>query len=191
MDKIDFVIPAYDRPHHLMVMLAGLMAQTNPNWRAQVVFDGAAHDRHRDVVRYVNGDSRILFLYLPKRYNDWGHTPRNVGLSEAVCEWVVMTGEDNYYVPTFVENILRMANETVNLIYCNMLHNWTSDQYVSLFTVPKTGAIDIGCCVYRTSMAKTMCLDVKDKCADGAFVEKFVGRFGGAVKIEKTLYVHN
>ena len=30
-------------------------------------------------------------------HNDWGHTARNYGLEHASQDWVVMTGDDNYY----------------------------------------------------------------------------------------------
>ena len=40
MERIEFVIPTYNRPKEIMVILSSLVAQTNPNWKAHVVIDG-------------------------------------------------------------------------------------------------------------------------------------------------------
>ena len=191
MERIEFIIPAYDRVYHLGCMLFALQAQSRKNWLANVVVDNTPTENITWIENIFNADPRIRFTFLNKRFNDWGHTPRNVGLENASGEWVVMTGEDNYYVPSFVYNVSQAITSGVNFIYCDMVHNWSSDQYLPVKTSPKTGNIDIGCCVYRTELAKKMRLDPSDVCADGRFAEQFVRNFGGVSKITKTLYVHN
>lgn len=195
MAKIEFIIPTWGRPDHLMCLLFALEAQTNQDFAVRIVIDGedqlgmtpawAQEEASFNVPKYK-------WERLTRRYNDWGHTPRNTGLAQASAEWVVMTGEDNYYVPTFVEEVLKVAAPDVNFIYTDMVHNWSGGEYKAINCTPKTGNIDIGNSIFRTELAKQMRLDVHDKCADGKFVEEYLRRFGGrSVRINKLLYVHN
>lgn len=194
MAKIEFIIPTWGRPDHLMCLIGALKAQTCPDWKAVIMVDGTGPvcDLVCDPSGWFDGDIRITIDILDTRYNDWGHTPRNTGLAQASAEWVVMTGEDNYYVPTFVEEVLKVADTYVNFIYTDMVHNWSGGEYKAINCTPKTGNIDIGNSIFRTEFAKQMRLDVHDKCADGKFVEEYLRRFGGrSVRIDKLLYVHN
>lgn len=190
--KIEFIIPTYNRPDHLMVILNCLMAQTCDDWTAHVIADNPPEGTLDKVKRYFEDNDRIRFTHLQKRWNDWGHTPRNLGLSELREEWVVMTGEDNYYVPTFVAEVLRLATPPVNFIYCDMIHNWTKGQYYHVKCSPQQNEIDIGNSVYRSKLAKLMRLDARQIAADGIFCEAYLRRFGGEQRhINKPLYVHN
>lgn len=192
MAKIEFIIPTWGRPDHLMCLIGALKAQTCQDWSARIVLDGITPLSFESVFGYIDSDWRFIDDQLPQRFNDWGHTPRNFGLGKASAEWVVMTGEDNYYVPTFVEEVLKVAAPDVNFIYTDMVHNWSGGEYKAINCTPKTGNIDIGNSIFRTEFAKQMRLDVHDKCADGKFVEEYLRRFGGrSVRIDKLLYVHN
>ena len=113
--KIEFIIPAYSRTNHLITIIGSLMAQTNPNWIAHIVVDCPpieSINRIKQIEKFFN-DPRLTFTYLDERYNDWGHTPRNIGLEKATEEWVVMTGEDNYYAPVFVNEFLKGLEKDV------------------------------------------------------------------------------
>lgn len=193
MGKIEFIIPTWGRPDHLMSLIGALKAQTCQDWSAHVIIDGNGPvDDSKDISNYVMSDVRITLTTFDQRFNDWGHTPRNTGLEQAQTEWVVMTGEDNYYVPTFVEEVLKVADTDVNFIYCDMVHNWISGEYKAISCIPKIGSIDIGNSIFRTELAKQMRLDIHAKSADGKFVEEYIRRFGGrSVRINKFLYVHN
>lgn len=195
---IEFIVPTYDRPDALMCLIASLKAQTCPNWFCQIISDGAPMSQFRKVLHYIAGDARFSFETLKQRSDDWGHTPRNHGLSMAAGEWVCMTGEDNYYVPTFVDEVLAAANHQVKFIYCNMVHNYSASKnpleqpYIAIECAPRWGKIDIGNAVFRTELAQLMTLDVTKETADGYYIEEYVSRFPGMiVKIPKLLYVHN
>jgi glycosyltransferase involved in cell wall biosynthesis len=132
MSKIEFIIPTYERIDHLMCLLNSLCAQSSDDWTAHVIADCPPQGSIDKIMKYFKGDDRIKFTILPERHNDWGHTPRNVGLELATEEWVVMTGEDNYYTPKFVEFFL-MATKSrpnPNFIFCDMVHNWVNFDYV-------------------------------------------------------------
>lgn len=195
--KIEFIIPTYDRPELLMTIISSIVSQTNPNWTIHVVGDHPSEENQlkiANIAAYYNSDDRIKFSILDKQYNDWGHTPRNYGLEKATEEWVIMTGEDNYYVPTFVENFLSVVRDDVNFVFCNMVHNWSNDNYIPINSDTSYGKIDIGNFMTRRINAQKLRLNTKINQADYFFVEEYLGRFTGEgqiIKIDKILYVHN
>jgi glycosyltransferase involved in cell wall biosynthesis len=192
--KIEFIIPTYARVNHLITILGSLMAQSNPNWTAHVVADcppDEIQDAMRTIVEFFN-DDRIKLTILPERYNDWGHTPRQYGLDNATEEWVCMTGEDNYYVPAFVDKMLA-EGENHHFLYCDMVHNWVNQLYIPIKCALEYGKIDIGNFICKTNMAKKIKLKKHIEQADWLFVQEFQKKYKVAKfkKINGILYVHN
>ena len=106
----------------------------------------------------------IKFSKIDGPHNDWGHTARNYGLEHASQDWVVMTGDDNYYTPDFVSEFLKNSRGN-NFIFCNMVHNEAHYKHYQ---------------------------ELKAELADWIFVENFITLFPGGVRhIDKILYVHN
>lgn len=192
--KIEFIIPTYSRTNHLITIVGSLVAQSNPNWKAHIVADCPDEDvvnRINEMVKFFN-DDRIKLTVLPERYNDWGHTPRQYGLDNATEEWVIMTGEDNYYVPEFVDIML---NESINqhFVYCDMVHNWINKEYVPIKSSLRLGGIDIGSFMTKTNLAQKIKLKKEHEWADWYFVQDFMNKFKYAKlkKVNRILYVHN
>jgi glycosyltransferase involved in cell wall biosynthesis len=190
--KIEFIIPTYDRPHQLMGVISSIFSQTSPNWKIHVVAD-AIYDGYQKVKDYFEGDERIKFTELNGPHMDWGHTARNYGLQSATEEWVVMTGDDNYYVPIFVQDFLNEVDNNTHFVYCNMVHNWTNQQYLVINSRPIPGSIDIGNFMTRTQLSNKLKIDITKGDADGLFVEEYLLKYpyGLVKKINKVLYIHN
>jgi glycosyltransferase involved in cell wall biosynthesis len=191
---IEFIIPTYSRTNHLITIVGSILSQTNPNWKIHIVGDCVPNSNLELIHSFLNmiNDSRIRFTNLPERYNDWGHTPRNYGLKESTLEWTIMTGEDNYYVPSFVDNMLKMGDKK-HFVFCSMVHNWIEDNYIPINSEIKYGKIDIGCYMFKTNMGKKLKLDTKISEADWLFIEDFNKKYPLAIfgKVNKLLYVHN
>jgi glycosyltransferase involved in cell wall biosynthesis len=193
MAKIEFIIPTYQRTDHLMCIISSIRAQRSGRWKIHVVADCPPEGTLNGIMDYFKDDSRIKFTILPERYNDWGHTPRNYGLEHATEDWVIMSGEDNYYTPIFVDNMLDVALPNVHFVFSNMVHNWTKEQYYPIDCQPKWGKIDIGNFMVRREYAQQMKLDPTNEQADGKFVEEYLKKFPfkSVAKVNKFLYVHN
>lgn len=193
-NKIEFIIPTYQRTAHLITIIASLMAQSNPNWKAHIVADCPPEEYQNEIKTIIEffNDDRIKLTILPERHNDWGHTPRQYGVDNATEEWVVMTGEDNYYVPEFV-NLMLAESKNQHFIYCDMVHNWVNKEYIPVKTKLNLGHIDIGCFMTKTNMAQRIKLKLTEEWADWYFVEEFITKFKHAniKKVNKVLYVHN
>ena len=195
--RIEFVIPTYERTDHLMTILSSLVSQTNPNWTAHVVIDKPfgedVIEKLAKIAIYYENEGRIKFTLLDTHYGDWGHTPRNYGLSKCNQEWVVMTGEDNYYVPVFVEEMLKVVDDDTHFVFCDFVINGIDDVYLPVPSKVELGKIDIGSFMTRTLNSKKMELDVTKPDSDFDFVQEYLYRFheGKIKKVEKILYVHN
>ena len=189
--NIEFIIPTWNRPNNLMVILASLVSQSNPNWKAHVIIDGLT-DSYRKVKDLYQDENRIRFSHIDGPNKDWGHTPRNIGLEQATEEWVCMTGDDNYYVPEFVNEMLQVS-EGQHFVSCNMVHNWVNKEYIGINTALQFGRIDIGCFMVRTNMGNKIKLNTKEEWADWYYVEEFIKKYKHAKfnKLNKILYVHN
>lgn len=193
MKKIEFIIPTYDRPEKLMIVLLSIKVQTMDAWKVHIVAD-APYDGYEEVKNYFKNDDRFKFSELNGPHNDWGHTARNYGLVNCEEEWVVMSGDDNYYTPLFVETFLKnsVVENDINFVYCNLLHNWVNNEYIPIVSEPKIGRIDIGNFMTRSKFSKQLQLDVTKGNADGLFVEEYIEKFkGNIIHINKFLYVHN
>jgi len=199
MDRIEFVIPTHKRVDLLIATISSIVAQTNPNWTIHVVADAPSEEikeRYLDIIAFFDEyKDKIKFSTTQVRYNDWGHTPRNIGLQQATEEWVIMTGEDNYYAPTFVENFLSSVKgrDDVHFVFCNMVHNWVNDDYIPIQCEIEFGKIDIGNFMVRTFNGKKLELKTDIEQADYWFIEEYLARFpeGKIIHVDKILYVHN
>ena len=189
---IEFIIPTYNRPNQLMGVISSIFSQTSPNWKIHVVAD-SVYDGYDKVKNYFYNDGRIRFSELNGPHRDWGHTARNYGLQNATEEWVVMTGDDNYYVPIFVQDFLNEVDDNTHFVYCNMVHNWTQQQYLVINSKPIAGGIDIGNFMTRTQLSNKLKIDITKGDADGLFVEEYLLKYpyGTIKKINKVLYIHN
>lgn len=189
---IEFIIPTYNRPYQLLTIIGSILSQSNPNWKIHIVAD-AVYDGYESIKKIFSNHNNIRFSELQGPNNDWGHTPRQYGLDNATEEWVVMSGDDNYYTPNFVEEFISQINNNINFIYCDMIHNHFKYSY--FHSEPKINKIDIGNFAVRTNYAKTIKFNKGNYGADGEFVEEYIALFckeeTQIKKINSALYVHN
>lgn len=183
---IEFIIPTYNRYYPLHCLLSSLLTQTSPNWRAIVVIDDEKLWDNLPIQ-----DDKIKYICTGKRYNDWGHTPREIGKQQSTADYIIMTGDDNYYVPTFVEEVLKISSSLPGIIYWNMVHNYF--QYSAFYCRLQTWQIDMGAFALRNDIAKQLHLITSKIDADGELIEEYKKKFPNekSIKIEKILYVHN
>jgi hypothetical protein len=189
---VEFIIPTYDRIYPLHAMLSSLMAQTDDDWSAHVIVDDTSHDLMDSIIAQYN-TPKIYCTYMDKRYNDWGHTPRELGKQMSKADYVIMTGDDNYYMPIFVEELRKAVNETgADFIYWDMIHSYEPFRYQLFDCKPRLGEIDMGAYATRTWLAQQIHLS-SSMCADGEFVDEIRTKYTCSPmhKINKVLFVHN
>lgn len=173
-----------------MSMLASLANQSDNDWSANVIIDGPDHVNDIiKIIRTINND-RITYTELSERYNNFGHTPREIGKQMSGAKYIIMTGDDNYYTPNFV-NELRIASEdNPGMVYWDMIHSHYDYSYFKCS--PSYNQIDMGAFATRKDLAQQINLG-EEYAADGLYVENFKNKFASEkiIKIEKVLFVHN
>lgn len=186
---VEFIIPTYDRIEPLRCMLSSLKAQTLGNWGAHVMIDNPYDVKNIELVNSFM-DSRIKYTVMEERFNDWGHTPRERGKQMSNAQYVIMTGDDNYYTPNFVHELHYMSQWRPGMIYWDMIHSHYNYHYFKCS--PGYNQIDMGAFATRIDLAKQIFLGI-DYAADGIFVEKFKTMFSheAILRIDRVLFVHN
>lgn len=187
---VEIIAPTYDRTLPLITLIASLENQTEEDWGLNIVVDNEENVGVAKPIADLFGGSRVRVTYAGQRYNDWGHTPREIGKQASEADYVVMGGDDNYYVPSFVAELKKAAEDKPGMIYWDMVHSHYN--YDFFRCSPGLNAIDMGAFATRTDLAKQIKLNTS-YAADGEFVEDFKRMFPNEriVKINHVLFVHN
>lgn len=194
--KIHVIVTAYERPTRLRILVDSFLTQTNPNWMMYVVHDGPASDLVRNVMSEYKNDERIIFEESPVREQNYGHPIRRRMIKQVQGrpeDYLLITNDDNYYVPTFVHEFLRKGNRMTGLIYCNTLHSYMG--YDVLQTKLKENYVDMGSFVVSLPIAKRVGFRHNDLSADGKYAVEcahYCKRIRlGVSYINKCYFIHN
>ena len=198
--KLEISCVAYQRPKLLTCLLWSLASQTSSNFVVTVYHDGHNEEIENIVKSFKsnNPDIDITYYSSSERFNDYGHTLREMALHRSSADYLLLTNDDNYYVPIFVEEILReIDNENPDIVYFDMVHSHIMGDlpnpigYQTLITEPRLNRIDIGSFVFRTELGKVAGFTDREFNADGRFFERMLEFSPKLKKIEKVLFVHN
>lgn len=186
---IEFIIPVYDRESLLKCLLCSLIAQYDREWKARVMIDNPSDEAIKSMIDSIN-DNRMYYTITDRRYNDYGHSLRQIAKQQSDAEYIVMTCDDNYYTPNFITELKQVIKDKPGMVYWDMVHSHFNYQVLNCF--PAINRIDMGAFATRTDLAKQISLNTSFA-ADGEFVEDFKKRFPNEkiMKINKVLFVHN
>ena len=192
---IQIIAVAYERLIPLRILIDSFLVQTDPRWNLHVIYDGPVP---QDIQNMVNGysDERVNFYCTQKRNGKYGHPNRREmlnKLSGSHDDYVLLTNDDNYYVPTYVEKMLNECSKDVGIVSCNTVHShFNYDVHNSHIA---EGGIDMGAFIVRYEIAKAVGFNYTHFSADGKYAEE-CGMLCGAnrltvVHIPKPLFIHN
>jgi glycosyltransferase involved in cell wall biosynthesis len=189
------ICAAYKRAIPLRILIDSFLVQTNPNWKLYVIHDGEMPTNVLDIVKKYN-DERISFEYTKIRTAHSGFINRDMMIKKTIGndeDFVMSTNDDNYYVPTFVSDMLGLVTPTAGIVYCNMLHSHFG--YTVLSTILQVYYIDMGAFAIRLPIAKRVGIKATSEIADGLFVQDCLAecnRVGLTThKTERILFIHN
>jgi hypothetical protein len=172
------------------------MVQTNPNWQLHIIHDGPALTDVKQVIKLYKHESRVHYEETFKRNACWGHPNRKMMLEKiqtADGDFILMTNDDNYYVPVFVEYFLNKCSTNAGMGYCNTIHNYM--KYSVLYTRVKENYIDMGSFIVRADIAKSIGFKHMHEQADGRYAEECAAscleKHLSVMYIDKPLFVHN
>lgn len=200
--RLTVVCVTFERLEALRVLLHSFMSQTLQNFYLHVIHDGpnADYQRMAMAAKEVYG-SKIDLSVTKQRYNDYGHSLREIGLRRCSTDFVLITNGDNYYTPVFLERMFKkIDSDNLDLVLCDMIHshnrpgNRSQTSYKPFVTFPSLDHIDMGAFIVRADLAKKAGFADKSYAADGVFIERIMRssdrplRWG---KVDDVLFVHN
>ena len=189
------ICTVYKRHKTLRLLLDCFQVQTMPNWRLYVVHDGEATKEVRDVIAQYKDDDRIEFIETEERKQMYGHPNRRMMLDSikgGKDDFVLITNDDNIYLPCFVEYFLKECNPNTGMVYCDTVHSVLG--FGVLKTILKESYVDMGSFIVRLAVAQRVRFRHMHYSADGKYAEeclrecnkrKLVARY-----IPKPLFVH-
>ena len=93
------VMPHYEGsiPHDRFIQaVSSIKAQSYPLWHLDIYHDGPEiSNQLKEYVQTICVDPRIKFKATRQRYNDWGHSLRDIGIHEAKGDYVFVMNSDN------------------------------------------------------------------------------------------------
>jgi len=199
--ELTIVCVAYKRYQNIQVLIHSLLAQTVRNFKLLILHD--AYDEQMDVLlsQYkAQNPSLIDYAFTEVRHNDFGHTLREIGIRLADTPYLLLTNDDNYYCPIFVENMMQALHaHQADLVLCDMIHSHNNPgghqqpPYSLLKTAPQPGSIDIGCFIVKSSLAKQVGFRDKRHDGDATFFADILSKNPQirVAKVNQVLFVHN
>lgn len=199
--SIEVVCSAYRRPGPLRVLIQSFLNQEVDNWRLQVLHDGPDDDFNA-VERDFAGRGPISFWSSDVRHNDYGHSLRAHGLAQSTGDYVLITNDDNYYVPRFLPFVNgAIAALDPDVVVFDMVHSHKFPGgrfqlgYQTFETCMRVGGIDMGAAVVRGDIARRVGFRGRELEADGHYfrdIQNSATHDGLlVVKIPRVLFVHN
>lgn len=204
---LSIVAVSYERLGELKVFVQSVINQTRNNWKLHVLHDGYNADFCNIMEEYKRDNPKQISYECTKtRFNDYGHSLREIGLEKATGEYILITNADNYYSPKGLEFINKaIVNNTSkpDIVMFDMVHSHANPglrkapRYSFFKVIYKRNFIDMGAAVVETSLAKRSGFADKSYSADATFFENILkkklesGSRLIVVKIPSVLLVHN
>jgi len=192
--KLHIICVAYQRSIQLESLINCFLIQTNSNWVLHIIHDGLPSQEILDVISRKT-DQRVSFISTENINGKWGHPNRKMMLQSIKTnpdDFILITNDDNYYVPRFVGQFLESAKSNIGMIYCDCIHSYTD--YSIHNSQIKEGWIDIGSFAVRADIAKQTGFNHEHISADGIYAEeclKNCQRVGlRTIHIQKYIFIH-
>jgi glycosyltransferase involved in cell wall biosynthesis len=197
--SLEIVVVSFERVRQLMCLLWSLECQTYENFKIRVIHDGANLETREAVVAFAaNSRIKIDYSETPRRLNDFGHSLRQWGLQETKSQYVLITNDDNYYTPNFLQEMMcKLTEDEADIVYCDMVHSHVMFDlanpigYQTLLTEEKFSRIDIGCFIFNALIGKRAGFRTRGFNADWDFFSDMLQLNPKVTKLSKVLFVHN
>jgi glycosyltransferase involved in cell wall biosynthesis len=203
MKEITVICVSYKRYKNIPVLIHSFLAQSLQNFKLLVLHDG--YDAEMEVILqdFRNKYPDIFdYRFSDVRFNDYGHSLRDIGIRTLDTEYVLITNDDNYYCPKFLEYMfmpIHAETSPPDIVLCDMIHSHNNPggrpqgPYNLFKTSPGRLSIDIGCFIARSELAKKAGFRDKTHDGDATYFEDLVRAAvtPRIIKIDHVLFVHN
>jgi glycosyltransferase involved in cell wall biosynthesis len=183
--KCTFIVSAFDRPDALACLLYSLKIQTERDFQVIVSDNGGSPEMFNAVKKLE--DSR--FRYIDMLFSNCYQSSNGV-VRFASGEYLCFPSDDNYYVPQFLELMLKPQ---ADLIYCDMLYDPRLTGSYAPVNVGPGRDIDKGGFLVRRDCFQPFPWEREDglRMADHFLINDLVKAGLSCAKVPGVLWVHN
>ena len=128
--KFSVIVPHYDgaiSDKDLLRGLGSLERQTFRDFEVILLHDGPLS---RKLPNLEKLNLNIKTIITEKRYNDWGHSLRDIGIKEAKGEYLLFFNADNILYPQALEEIDRVSKDNTYRKANMNGYSWNSDDII-------------------------------------------------------------
>lgn len=152
--------------------------------------DGPPPELLRDQVQGFS-DDRVQLFHTSERFNDWGHTLRELGLAHVGdADFVVHTNADNYYAPAFIKQMMEAFTPDTVMTYCDMVHSHYGWNLIR--SKLELGSIDCGAVMLRALVAVECGWRSREFAADWVYIASVLKLYPDrSIHVPRPLFVHN
>ncbi len=185
------------RQSSLMALLGSFISQTYKPTEIAIYHDGPKPDSPLLDVGIPLINSQIpTELIVCDRVQKFGHPHRQKAINRFVekeYDWILLTNDDNYYMPTFFEDLMALAiRKKADFVFSNMVHS--HQHWSPMVCKVKRGHLDLGCFLVRTRIAREVPFDNFSFAGDADWFMRLAAKIKTPTKIvrcDKFLFVHN
>lgn len=193
---LHIICTVFGRAIHLRRFIDCIYLQTDKNWILHIIHDGPPSEDVKAIMTLYR-EPNIFFQSTPQVNGHYGHPNRQLVLKELILnhkDYVMITNDDNMYVPVFVEYFLKECQkENVGMVYCDVIHSYMG--YNILKTEIRENHIDMGSFIVKLDVAKRVGFTHLHFSADGTYAVACANhcrvRRLKIVYIPKALFIHN
>ena len=201
-NKIHIIAVAFEKLGQLKVFVQSWVNQTNDNWHLTVIHDGPNLEFEQIMESFVGAKTNIDFFNTNSRYNDYGHSLRQIGLNDIKGDYVMLTNADNYFIPKAIEYLNEILSESdPDVIIYDMVHshikpggrNLPADSHFE--TSYARFSLDVSAAIVKKELAKKAGFQDKTHDGDATYFEDVRRSKDGisldVIKLPRILFVHN
>lgn len=186
---VSIVVPSYNRPKQLNILIQSLLLQTYQNVEI-IVYNDGPNSEIRDLLSDYQNESRVIYLETAEHMGGWGHLQRELGSKVAKGDFIGHANDDNYYCPVYIEwMVAALVNLGSDFAFCNFVHS--HEGYKPFDTYPALGKIDAGVWIAKSNLVKETPWPNYSFSADGQYVEELLKKNPKVTKIPGYLVIHN
>ncbi|MBC2369586.1 glycosyltransferase family 2 protein [Listeria booriae] len=135
--KVSIIIPIYNIEKYVERCLDSILAQSYQNFEVLAVDDGSTDQSGALVKRYADQDTRVSII---KKPNGGQASARNLALSQAKGDYILMIDGDDYILPNLLEKCISELTKGADIVVFDYLSLDKKQQqhYVSVGSSPIT-----------------------------------------------------
>ena len=122
--SVTIITPTFNRSQNIIKRcFASVDAQTYTNWNHLVLVDDEHLEPHlsSDI---IHTNSKREFICMGKRTNNYGNSPRQLGIEKGCGDYFVFLDDDNVIFPNYLETLVKYLEDNTDksIAICKIIH---------------------------------------------------------------------